>query len=135
MPEQTLVPVLGYPDIGEAVAWLCAAFGFAERWRVADHRAQLAVGQGAAVAITRGEGPPRRTADHVMVRVSDVDEHCRVARAHGAGVVSEPTDMAYGERQYTVRDFTGRVWVFSQSVADRAPEDWGGTSAIALQRG
>ncbi len=127
MPEQTLVPVLGYPDVKEAVAGLCEAFGFSLRWRIGDHRAQLGVGVGAAVAITRGDRPVGDTVDHVMVRVDDVDEHCRRARAHGAEIVSEPADLPYGERQYTARDFAGRSWVFTQSVADVAPEDWGAT--------
>lgn len=128
MPDQTLIPVLAYPDVAEAVTRLCAVFGFTPRWRAGDHRAQVGVGDGAAIAITQGERPTGPGADHVMVRVDNADEHCRTARANGAEIVSEPTDMPYGERQYAARDFSGRVWVFSQSVADVAPEDWGGTS-------
>lgn len=131
MPEQVLVPVLGYPDVGEAVDRLGRAFGFVERWRAGTHRAQLAV-DGAAVAIVQGVRE-EDTEDHVMVRVEDVDAHCRHARTHGAEVVSEPADLPYGERQYTARDFSGRLWVFTQSVADVAPEDWGGTSGPALR--
>lgn len=134
MPEQTLIPVLGYPDVAEAITNLCSAFGFVERWRVGNHRAQLAVGDAAAIAVTHGARPTGSTADHVMVRVEDVDEHCRTARARGAEVVSEPADMPYGERQYTVRDFSGRIWVFTQSVADVVPEDWGGSSSERLTR-
>jgi uncharacterized glyoxalase superfamily protein PhnB len=130
MPEQTLIPVLSYPNVAEAVTRLCSTFGFVERWRVGNHRAQLAVGDGAAVAITQGE-PTDPTADHIMVRVEDVEGHCRTARACGAEILSEPATMPYGERQYTARDFSGRPWVFTQSVADVAPEDWGGTSGNA----
>jgi uncharacterized glyoxalase superfamily protein PhnB len=131
MPEQTLVPVLSYPNVAEAVTRLCATFGFVERWRVGHHRAQLAVGDGAALAITQGEPTTDPTADHIMVRVEDVEDHCRTARACGAEILSEPVTMPYGERQYTARDFSGRLWVFTQSVADVAPEDWGGTSGSA----
>src|ERR671915_447786 len=102
MPEQILIPVLSYPSVAEAVTRLCATFGFVERWRAGDHRAQLAVGNGAAVAITQGEPTAGPTADHIMVRVEDVEEHCRTARACGAEVISEPATMPYGERQYTV---------------------------------
>jgi uncharacterized glyoxalase superfamily protein PhnB len=111
MPEQILVPVLSYPSVAGAVTRLCAMFGFVERWRVGDHRAQLAVGDGAAVAITKGE-PTGPTADHIMVRVEE--EHCRTARACGAEVIGEPATMPYGERQHTARDFSGRLWVFTQ---------------------
>lgn len=131
MPEEVMIPVLGYPDVAEAITNLCSAFGFVERWRVGNHRAQLAVGHGAAIAITQGGSPAEPVANHVMVRVEDVDEHCRTARARDAEVVSEPGDMPYGERQYTVRDFSGRVWVFTQTVADVAPEDWGASSSSA----
>ena len=38
IPSATVVPVLIYPDVREAVAWLSAAFGFAERVQIgADH--------------------------------------------------------------------------------------------------
>lgn len=131
MPEQILIPVLGYPNVAEAVSRLCSTFGFVERWRVGNHRAQLAVGDGAAVAITEGQPTTGPTADHIMVRVEDVEAHCRAARACGAEVISEPATTPYGEKQYTVRDFSGRLWVFTQSVADVTPEDWGGTSGNA----
>jgi uncharacterized glyoxalase superfamily protein PhnB len=40
VPPATVVPVLSYPDVRAAVAWLSAAFGFAERTRIGDsHRA------------------------------------------------------------------------------------------------
>ena len=51
MPRSAVIPVLAYDDVGAAVDWLCAAFGFGERWRAGSHRAQLAVGDG-AVAVT-----------------------------------------------------------------------------------
>lgn len=126
MPVDVLVPVLGYPDVGEAIAWLTSAFGFTERWRVGDHRAQLAVGPTAAIALTKRAEPV--SADHVMVRVADVDVQVQLARTHGATIVEEPTDYPYGERQCTILDHVGRAWVFSQSIADVSPEDWGGTT-------
>jgi uncharacterized glyoxalase superfamily protein PhnB len=126
MPASTVIPVLGYEDVGEAIGWLCAAFGFRERWRAGNHRAQLAVGDG-AVALTERRGSP---AD-VMVRIEDADAHCERARRHGAEIVNPPSDYPYGERQYTAVDLGGHHWTFSQSIADVAPEDWGGVTAQA----
>jgi len=77
MPREILVPVLSYPSVPEAVDWLVAAFGFTRRWQAGDHRAQLGVGTDAAVAIVAGPGPAEQAADHVMVRVVDVDAHPR----------------------------------------------------------
>jgi uncharacterized glyoxalase superfamily protein PhnB len=64
----------------------------------------------------------------VTVRVSDAHAHCERAREHGARIVMEPTDFEYGERQYAAEDIAGHQWTFSQTLADVAPEDWGGTS-------
>lgn len=123
MPDDVLVPVLDYPSVSEAVAWLTEAFGFTLRWQIAEHRAQLGVGASGGIAITQGmvrDG----TGDHLMVRVDDVDAHR--ARAVEAGAQVGPAeDHLYGERQYTATDFAGRSWVFSQSIADLDPTEWG----------
>jgi uncharacterized glyoxalase superfamily protein PhnB len=126
MPASTVIPVLGYEDVAAAIEWLCDTFGFTERWRAGSHRAQLAVGDG-AVAITerRGEGRPAE----VMVRIDDVDGHHERARQGGARIVQEPADYPYGERQYTAVDLGGHHWTFSETIADVAPEEWGGASA------
>lgn len=122
---------VGLPIGAEAVDWLVAAFGFSRRWQAGDRRAQLGVGHDAAVAgaIVAGHGPTAvdQVADHMMVRVVDVDVHRERARAAEA-VVREVGDYPYGERQYTATDTTGRRWVFSQSIADVAPSDWGATA-------
>lgn len=64
-----------------------------------------------------------------MVRVDDVDEHHASSLSRGVEVVASPADYPYGERQYTARDFSGRSRVFSKSMDDVAPEEWGGTSS------
>src|SRR5213594_727012 len=38
-----------------------------------------------------------------------------------------PPDYPFGERQYTAEDLGGHTWTFSESIADVAPEEWGGT--------
>jgi uncharacterized glyoxalase superfamily protein PhnB len=40
----------------------------------------------------------------------------------------EPTDFEFGERQYTTEDLVGHRWTFSETLADVAPEEWGGES-------
>jgi len=128
MPPSTVIPVLAYEDVGEAVEWLGAAFGFEERWRAGNHRAQLWVGDG-TIAVTEGAiGATSDSPDSVMVRVDDVDAHHDRSVEHGALTSGPPTDHPYGERQYTAVDPAGHRWTFSQSIADVAPEDWGGTS-------
>jgi uncharacterized glyoxalase superfamily protein PhnB len=128
MPPTTVIPVLAYADVGEAVAWLCRTFGFEERWRAGNHRAQLWVGDG-AIAVTGGAPVAATDAlDSVMVRVDDGDGHYARTVEHGAATSGPPTDYPYGERQYTAADLGGHRWTFSQTIADVAPEDWGGSS-------
>ena len=128
MPRCTVIPELPYSDVTEAAAWLCEAFGFTVRLRIANHRVQLNVGDGAMV-VTEGGEPAQQgvVARGVMVRVDDVDAHHARAKEHGARIVRPPTDYPYGERQYSVVDPGGHRWTFSQSIADIHPSDWGGT--------
>jgi uncharacterized glyoxalase superfamily protein PhnB len=133
IPSSTVIPVLIYPDVREAVAWLSAAFGFAERVRIGeDHRSQLQFGDGALiVGDVRGDRRPPRPGEvthSVVVRVEDARAHCERAREHGARILMEPTDFEYGERQYSAEDPAGHQWTFSETLADVIPETWGGTS-------
>ena len=131
IPKATVVPVLIYPDVRQAVEWLGAAFGFVECVRIGEgHRAQLAVGDGAViVADVRGARRPPREGEvtaSVLVRVEDAESHCDHAREHGAQIMMEPTDFEYGERQYTAEDPAGHRWTFSETLADTDPATWGG---------
>jgi uncharacterized glyoxalase superfamily protein PhnB len=128
MPRSIVIPELAYPKIGDAVDWLCKAFGFTLRIRMGDHRAQLNVGDGGAVVlIEQRAGVSLRTA--VMVRVEDLAAHYNRARLSGGRIIREPTDFSYGERQYIIEDFAGHHWCFSQTIADVDPREWGGTPA------
>jgi uncharacterized glyoxalase superfamily protein PhnB len=132
VPDASVVPVLVYPDVRTAVAWLTTTFGFAERVRVGeDHRAQMAIGSDGAVIVAdvRGEQRPPQpgVVTHVVrVRVADVEAQYERARANGARVLESPTEREYGERDFTVEDLAGHRWQFSQTLRDVAPEEWGG---------
>lgn len=121
VPAASVVPVLPYPDIETATAWLRDAFGFALRVRIAGHRAQLVYRDG-AIIVTQGEPLPAT----VHVRVDDADAHHARASTAGARVVRPPADHPYGERQDTAEDPAGHRWTFSQTIADVDPADWGG---------
>ena len=130
VPQGTMIPVLTYQDVPKAIEWLCGAFGFTERLRTPPdpdgsiHRAQLSYQQGGVILTTSPAG-----GGSVMVRVPDVDAHCERARRFGARIVMEPGTKEFGERQYAALDLEGRRWGFTQSVADKAPADWGGLEA------
>jgi uncharacterized glyoxalase superfamily protein PhnB len=126
-----VIPVLVYPDVREAVEWLTAAFGFAERLRIGEsHRSQMSVGEGAVIVgdVRSDRRPPRpgEETHSVVVRVDDANAHCERARANGAKILREPTDWEYGERQYEAEDPAGHRWVFSETLRDVDPAEWGG---------
>jgi uncharacterized glyoxalase superfamily protein PhnB len=133
IPAPEVVPILIYPDVRAAVAWLSKAFGFEERVQIGEnHRSQMKVGDGAVIIgdVRHDRRPPRpgESTHSVMVRVEDAHAHCERARAHGAKILMEPTDFKYGERQYTVEDFAAHQWTFSETLRNVAPEEWGGTT-------
>jgi len=143
-----IIPTLYYEDVGEAIDWLCNAFGFKERFRYgpedAVQGAQLQAGDGVVMLGVARMGqspewddememrPPRKDEANVVigVHVANIDQHER-AREFGAMIISEPETHTFGERQYTAEDPAGYRWGFSESIADAAPEDWGGTTPTA----
>jgi uncharacterized glyoxalase superfamily protein PhnB len=131
-PPVTVTPVLVYPDVRAAVAWLGAAFGFEERVRIGEaHRAQLRVGGDGAVVVADAHGsratPTEGIVTHLMkVRVPDVEAAFNRARDTGARVIQEPTTYEYGERSCELEDPAGHRWELTQTVRDVEPEEWGG---------
>jgi PhnB protein len=121
-----LCPYLYYEDTPAAMDWLGRAFGFRERLRVTDddglvQHAEMELG---AAVIMLGSPPGYQSAAHlgqvtssVYVRVDDVDAHYRQAVAAGAGVLREPTDQDYGERNYGVTDAEGQHWWFAAALS------------------
>jgi PhnB protein len=132
MPDCTVIPELVYDDVPAAVEWLCDRFGLVERWRAGDHRAQLSFGR-CTVAVTEPR-TSKALPGHVslLIRVEDAVAHHSRAVSRGVKIVAEPKDYPYGERQYTAEDVGGHHWCFSQSIADVAPEEWGGISGPGL---
>jgi uncharacterized glyoxalase superfamily protein PhnB len=132
----SVIPELVYPDLAAAIDWLCDTFGFTELWRAGGHRARLAFGNGVVILAdhdpNHGRVPPTDNggrSSSVMVKVENVDAHHDHARRSGAHILSPPTDHRYGERQYSALDLAGHRWTFTETIADLAPEDWGGTTA------
>lgn len=130
VPPPTVVPVLSYPDVRAAVAWLSDAYGFVERTRIGEsHRAQMSIGvDGAMIVAERKDGAsaPHDGVTHLIrVRVEDVGAQFERACAHGARVLEPPTDREYGERDCTLTDLAGHRWQFAETVRDVAPEEFG----------
>ena len=133
VPPPSVVPVLSYPDVRAAVAWLSAAFGFVERTRIGEsHRSQMSIGADGAVIVAERKGeepaPGAGVTHRTRVRVEDAGAQFERARAHGARVLEPPTDREYGERDCTVVDLAGHIWQFAETTGDVAPEEFGCTT-------
>jgi uncharacterized glyoxalase superfamily protein PhnB len=135
-PPVTVTPVLVYPDVRVAVAWLEAAFGFEERVRIGDaHRAQMCVGVDGAIVVVDVGGnraaPDGGGKTHLIkVRVADVDLAFARACERGAHIVENLTTWEYGERSGVVEDIGGHRWELTQTVRDVEPEEWGGVTVM-----
>ncbi|MER9896141.1 VOC family protein [Mesorhizobium sp. M0119] len=131
MPASTVIPLLSYPDVDAASRWLREAFGFELRLTIGNHCVQLGFGDGAVVVteFKGGKEIPTGCPFAIMVRVQNVDAHHDRAARRGAVTLKPPASYPYGERQYSCRDPAGHAWTFSQTIANAAPEEWGGRAA------
>jgi uncharacterized glyoxalase superfamily protein PhnB len=140
-----IVPSLFYRDPATAIAWLCAAFGFAMKLKVEGEAGEIvyselvygtgmvSVGHGAKAGdvaepgreFKRSQASPLdlggRVNQALCMFVDDVDSHCERARAHGATIQAEPATHDYGEdywsdRSYGALDCEGHSWWFMQRV-------------------
>jgi uncharacterized glyoxalase superfamily protein PhnB len=131
IPPTTVVPMLVYPDVRAAAAWLTEVFGFVERTRIgAGHRSQMSIGNDGAVIVVEASGPQVAPAGGtvtqiIRVRVEDANAQYDRVLSHAAQVLEPPTDRPYGERDFTVADLAGHQWQFCETLHDVAPEDYG----------
>jgi PhnB protein len=122
---QRLVPMLAYDDAPAALDFLCAAFGFEERYRMpmpdgSIGHAEIALGEHLVMLATSwkvaGFASPRDLPGlhgQLLCYVEDVDAHYARARRAGAVVIAEPRDQPYGHRSYRALDPEGHHWIFA----------------------
>jgi uncharacterized glyoxalase superfamily protein PhnB len=126
---QHVTPYLLYEDAEAAVEFLARAFGFREVERTIGRagglHVELEVPGGGRVYLGQPPEGFRNPAgvgrtSLVFVLLDGVDPHCEHARAEGAKIVEEPTDVtAAGHRRYGCRDPQGHEWFFAQPLEDR----------------
>lgn len=127
---QRIIPYLSYDDAPAAIEFLCAAFGFEERFRypMPDGRvghAELGFQGNAVMLSSAWEGfgaPPERLGGvhaQIYCLVDDVDAHFARAREAGATIASEPLDE-HGTRHYRAVDPEGHRWIFATPLDEQA---------------
>lgn len=134
LPPQTqqIIPYLSYRNATGAIEFLARAFGFEVRSVMpgegdAVMHAELGLGDAMVYLGTPNDYDPRRALrdrhSSVLVYVDDVDAHFAHARASGAKIAMEPTDMFWGDRIYHASDPEGQHWMFHTHVRDVTPEE------------
>lgn len=125
---QSFIPILVCEDITAVHDFSVTAFAFTSS---GIHR--LSDGQAAHAELRVGDllvwlhrvsedlnlRPPRSlsaASSGLIVYVEDVDAHFARAKSHGAHIQTEPEDMPYGQREYSVRDIEGHQWWFAAPV-------------------
>ena len=140
MPEQRVVPMFSYEDVGRAADWIARAFGFTEtgRWADDDGRVTHVNMELDGGLIMLGypsvdyQSPKHHAemceqarkwretpfvVDGVHVSVDDIDAHYARAQAAGATILSELEDnTGIGQRQYRAEDLEGHRWMFATSL-------------------
>jgi uncharacterized glyoxalase superfamily protein PhnB len=119
-----VTPYLLYEDAEAAVEFLTRAFGFRELDRTIGGagglHVELEVPGGGRVYLGQPPEGFRNPAavgrtSLVFVLLDGVEAHHERARAEGAEIVEEPTDVtAAGHRRYGCRDPQGHEWFFAQ---------------------
>src|SRR6478672_555593 len=130
-PHARVVPVLTVSDVRAAVSWYATVFGFVEHVQIGEgHRAQLGLPGGGELIVAEvrpGRRLPNETRSHqIMLKVEDAAAVVARATENGAKLTGELNDWEYGERQAAIDDVFGHQWVLTQTLADTAPEQWGG---------
>jgi uncharacterized glyoxalase superfamily protein PhnB len=139
VPTNCILPHVYYENVADALTWLTEVCGFVEHYRF-----ELPDGQLHGVMMHHGDSwimlknsvrtltsPAKLSvATHsLMVFIEDINEHYRHANSSGARIVEALFDTKYGERQYSVQDLEGNIWMFSKHIRDVSPDSWGATLA------
>ncbi|MEW1636915.1 VOC family protein [Streptomyces sp. NPDC093801] len=123
----SVAPWVVTDDTGALLDFITAAFGGEELARVpvADGtigHGEIRVGDTVVLAFDRRPDWPAMPA-LLRLYVPDADAAMAAAVAHGATVVTEVTDSAWGDRGGRVRDPFGTIWWVMSRTEDVAPEE------------
>ncbi|MGW7265124.1 VOC family protein [Streptomyces sp. NPDC054842] len=122
----SVAPWVVTDDTGELLDFVSAAFGGEEIARVSVEdgsigHGEIRVGDTVVLAFDRRPDWPAMPS-LLRVYVPDADAAMAAALAHGAELVTEVADSAWGDRGGRVRDPFGNIWWVMSRVEDVAPD-------------
>ncbi|MFI7355997.1 VOC family protein [Streptomyces avidinii] len=123
----SVAPWVVTDDTGALLDFITAAFDGEEIARVSVEdgsigHGEIRVGDTVVLAFDRRPGWPA-TPSMLRVYVPDADAAMAAAVAHGARVVTEADDSAWGDRGGRVRDPFGNIWWVVSRVEEVAPDE------------
>jgi uncharacterized glyoxalase superfamily protein PhnB len=141
----TLMSAVVYRDPKAALKFLEAAFGFDLFMLIEDDAGNLAhsemrLGDSAVMVGYEWSDEYKSPASiggkvtqsiHIQIE-TDVDAHCRQARAAGMEILMEPADQFYGARTYRCRDPEGHIWTVAQNVKAVTREEAEAASGLKI---
>lgn len=139
----TIIPGMRYRDALKMIDWLQQAFGFEKQavYLAGDTRvahAQLTFGNGMIMlgSVDNGSSMPglvaqpdeigNRETQHPCLIVSECEPIYASAKAAGAEMVMELTQMEYGGKAFTCRDPEGHLW----SIGEYDPWPTSGSESV-----
>jgi uncharacterized glyoxalase superfamily protein PhnB len=136
VPVNTVLPHVFYRNLGGAIEWLGATFGFVEHYRYGDPVAGAQMRLGHAWIMLGSSRPGRASpadagaaTQFLTIFLEDVDRHFHHVQTAGAKIVEELNETIYGELQYAAEDLEGHRWLFSRHARDVDPGEWGASVA------
>ncbi|MDQ0847981.1 VOC family protein [Streptomyces sp. V1I6] len=122
----SVAPWVVTDDTGALLDFITAAFGGEELARVPVEdgtigHGEIRVGDTVVLAFDRRSDWPVMPS-LLRIYVSDADAAMAAAVAHGARVVTEAVDSAWGDRGGRVRDPFGNIWWVTSRIEDVAPD-------------
>lgn len=134
-------PGLFYKDMEAAYDYLVRVFGFEAGERIIEParealiHADIWVGDQCVMLFEVADWNPLATSPAFMegrmnqmvhVDVPDLDAAYAHIVAHGGEPMSEPFEMFYGDRMFSVADLEGHIWAFhSTNFTPKPSEEWG----------
>ena len=129
-PPAHVVPAVWVTNVRAAVDWYTRVFGFVGDVQAPDGaHAELDLPGGGAMVVGEVHPVAKVSSDRspeILLKVDDAAATLACAVANGATVVFDVRDIEAGERQATIDDVFGHRWMLTQTLADVAPEQWGG---------
>lgn len=114
-------PGIPVGDVAKAVKFYTEKLGFTLGFISGEPPTIAGVNLGRAQVFLEA-APPNPSGAAVYFVVDEVDDLYEFHRANGVEVVHAPRDMAYGMREYQVRDLNGYLLGFAHHLFDAGPK-------------